>query len=69
MVHQALALCRSPASVVLCLIVTVIVAAVIAVQRRKLGMLNFSAAAGIDTDAVLLLYLIAAADPQEPVSR
>lgn len=44
-------------------------AAVIVVQRRKLGMLNFSAAAGMDTNAVLLLYLIAAADPQEPVSR
>lgn len=41
----------------------------IAVQRRKLGILNFSAAAGMDTNAVLMLYLIAAADPQEPVSR
>ena len=38
-------------------------------QKRKIGLLNFTAAAGIELDAVLLLYLIAAADPQDPVSR
>ena len=39
------------------------------VQKRKLGILNFTAAAGMDPNEALLLYLIAAADPQDPVSR
>ena len=39
------------------------------VQKCKLGLLQFTSLAGIDPDAVLLLYLIAAADPQDPVSR
>ncbi|DBB07277.1 TPA: hypothetical protein ACH3X3_008782 [Trebouxia sp. C0006] len=38
-------------------------------QKRKLGILNFTAAAGLEPGAALLLYLIAAADPQDPVSR
>lgn len=38
-------------------------------QKRKLGILNFTAAAGLDPGAALLLYLIAAADPQDSVSR
>ena len=43
--------------------------AVTVLQRRKLGVLNITAAAGMQPDAALLLYLIASADPQEPVSR
>lgn len=39
------------------------------VQKRKLGILQFTSLAGMDTNSVLLLYLIAAADPQDPVSR
>ena len=39
------------------------------VQKRKLGILQFTSLAGMDTDSVLLLYLIAAADPQDPISR
>ena len=38
-------------------------------QKHKLGILNFTAAAGLEPGAALLLYLIAAADPQDPVSR
>ncbi|KAL3147888.1 hypothetical protein ABBQ32_002606 [Trebouxia sp. C0010 RCD-2024] len=38
-------------------------------QKRKLGILNFTAAAGMDPNEALLLYLIAAADPQDAVSR
>ena len=38
-------------------------------QKRKLGILNFTAAAGMDPNEALLLYLVAAADPQDPVSR
>ena len=43
--------------------------AVTVLQKRKLGLLNFTAATGMDADAALLLYLIAAADPQDAVSR
>ena len=43
--------------------------AVNVLQKRKLGILNFTAAAGLEPGAALLLYLIAAADPQDPVSR
>ena len=37
--------------------------------RRKLGVLNFTAAAGVAPREVLLHYLVAAADPQDAVSR
>ena len=43
--------------------------AVNVMQKRKLGILNFTAAAGMDPNEALLLYLVAAADPQDPVSR
>ena len=35
--------------------------------RRKLGLLNFSAAAGMDPSELLLVYLAASCDPQEQV--
>ncbi|GAB4815511.1 hypothetical protein N2152v2_002557 [Parachlorella kessleri] len=37
--------------------------------RRKLGLLNFSAAAGLDPSELLLVYLAASCDPQEQVSK
>jgi proteasome component ECM29 len=37
--------------------------------RRKLGVLNFSAAAGLAPREVFLHYVVAAADPQDAVSR
>jgi hypothetical protein len=43
--------------------------AVNVLQKRKLGILNFTAAAGLEPGAALLLYLIAAAEPQDSVSR
>lgn len=36
-------------------------------SRRKLGLLNFSATAGLDPTETLLIYLAAAADPNEQV--
>lgn len=40
-----------------------------ALLRRKLGFLNFSAAAGWDPTEVLQVYLAAACDPNDQVSR
>lgn len=40
-----------------------------ALLRRKLGFLNFSAAAGWEPTEVLQVYLAAACDPNEQVSR
>ena len=35
--------------------------------KRKLGILNFSAAAGIDSTEMLLIYMAASCDPNEQV--
>lgn len=40
-----------------------------ALQRRKLGLLNFTAAAGVDPTEVLTLYLAAACDPNDVVNK
>jgi len=40
-----------------------------ALQRQKLGVLNFTAAAGVKPSQVLALYLAASCDPSDAVSR
>jgi hypothetical protein len=40
-----------------------------ALVRRKLGLLNFLAAAGVGPQEALLPYLAAAVDPGEQISR
>lgn len=38
-------------------------------MRRKLGILNFTAAADLQPEAVVALYVAAACDPADSVSR